>query len=47
MFEIAADAGAIVETGAPEAFFGAPRSERARQFLLRYSSGTTPSEETR
>jgi polar amino acid transport system ATP-binding protein len=33
------DAGSIVETGPPEAFFGAPRTERARQFLLRYSSG--------
>ena len=32
------DLGSIVETGAPEAFFSAPRSERARQFLLRYAN---------
>jgi polar amino acid transport system ATP-binding protein len=36
------DAGAIVETGSPEEFFGAPRTERARQFLLRYSSAAAP-----
>jgi polar amino acid transport system ATP-binding protein len=32
------DHGRIVETGTPEAFFTAPASERARQFLLRYAS---------
>ena len=31
------DRGRVVETGAPEAFFGAPTTERARQFLLRYA----------
>ncbi len=31
------DHGAIVETGAPEAFFSAPSTDRARQFLLRYA----------
>jgi polar amino acid transport system ATP-binding protein len=31
------DLGSIVETGAPEAFFSAPSSDRARQFLLRYA----------
>ena len=41
------DAGAIVETGPPEAFFGAPRTERARQFLLRYSSGAAAPGESR
>ena len=41
------DAGAIVETAPPEAFFGAPRTERARQFLLRYSNGTAAGGETR
>jgi polar amino acid transport system ATP-binding protein len=40
------DAGAVVETGAPEAFFGAPRTERARQFLLRYSNGAAAPEGT-
>ena len=33
------DKGSIVETGHPEAFFSAPSTERARQFLLRYASG--------
>ena len=33
------DAGCVVETGTPEQFFGAPRTERARQFLQRYSGG--------
>lgn len=32
------DHGAIVETSRPEEFFRAPRTERARQFLLRYAS---------
>ena len=41
------DAGAIVETAPPEAFFGAPRTERARQFLLRYSNGAAAGGETR
>ena len=31
------DHGRVVETGAPDAFFAAPRTERARQFLLRFS----------
>jgi polar amino acid transport system ATP-binding protein len=31
------DRGAIVETGKPEAFFSAPTTERAQQFLLRYA----------
>jgi polar amino acid transport system ATP-binding protein len=31
------DAGRIVETGTPEQFFGAPQTERARQFLQRYA----------
>ena len=31
------DRGSIVETGDPEAFFTTPRTERARQFLLRYA----------
>ncbi len=31
------DAGRIVETADPHAFFTAPRTERARQFLLRYA----------
>lgn len=30
------DGGRIVETGPPEEFFGAPRTERARTFLARY-----------
>jgi polar amino acid transport system ATP-binding protein len=36
------DRGTIVETGAPEAFFSAPSTERARQFLLRYAHGASP-----
>jgi polar amino acid transport system ATP-binding protein len=32
------DSGRIVETGAPEAFFKNPKTERARQFLQRYVS---------
>ncbi len=35
------DRGVVVETGTPDAFFGAPGTERARQFLLRYA-GTAP-----
>ncbi|WP_375463981.1 amino acid ABC transporter ATP-binding protein [uncultured Methylobacterium sp.] len=31
------DAGRIVETGAPDAFFTHPRTERARRFLARYA----------
>ena len=31
------DAGRIVETGTPQQFFGAPQTERARQFLQRYA----------
>ena len=31
------DGGSIVETGKPEAFFTAPRTERAWQFPLRYA----------
>ena len=30
------DHGRIVEQGAPEAFFGSPKTERTRQFLQRY-----------
>jgi len=30
------DRGVVVETGPPEAFFNAPTTERAQQFLLRY-----------
>jgi polar amino acid transport system ATP-binding protein len=41
------DAGAIVETGSPQEFFGAPRTERARQFLLRYSTGAAAHQELR
>jgi polar amino acid transport system ATP-binding protein len=33
------DHGKVVETGAPEAFFGQPKTERAKQFLLRYVIG--------
>ena len=32
------DAGQIVETGAPERFFAAPETDRARQFLSRYAA---------
>jgi polar amino acid transport system ATP-binding protein len=35
------DMGAIVETGHPDAFFSKPSTERARQFLLRYSGAGT------
>jgi polar amino acid transport system ATP-binding protein len=31
------DLGRVVETGTPEAFFSAPKTERANQFLLRYA----------
>jgi polar amino acid transport system ATP-binding protein len=33
------DRGVVVETGDPETFFSAPKTERARQFLLRYAGG--------
>ena len=33
------DAGAIVEEGPPAAVFGAPKHERTRAFLARYTSG--------
>ena len=33
------DHGRVVETAAPEAFFRAPKTDRARQFLLRYAAG--------
>ena len=33
------DHGVVVETGTPEAFFGAPSTERGRQFLQRFSEG--------
>jgi polar amino acid transport system ATP-binding protein len=36
------DMGSVVETGQPEAFFSAPATERARQFLLRYSGAAMP-----
>ncbi len=32
------DRGRVVETGAPHDFFTAPRTDRARQFLLRYAA---------
>lgn len=35
------DHGAIVETGAPEVFFNAPTTDRARQFLQRFSNTQT------
>jgi len=31
------DRGSVVETAEPQEFFGAPRTDRARQFLLRYA----------
>lgn len=34
------DMGAVVEIGKPEAFFSAPTTDRARQFLLRYSAAS-------
>ncbi len=34
------DQGKIVETAPPEAFFSQPKTERARQFLLRYAAGS-------
>jgi len=36
------DQGRIVESGNPHAFFTAPQTARARQFLLRYAQGTPP-----
>jgi polar amino acid transport system ATP-binding protein len=36
------DHGRIVETGAPDAFFASPRTERARQFLARYAGSAAP-----
>jgi polar amino acid transport system ATP-binding protein len=36
------DRGRVVETGAPEAFFDNPRTERARQFLMRYAGAAPP-----
>ena len=41
------DMGAVVETGQPEAFFSAPTTDRARQFLLRYSGTSIPSSSVR
>ena len=38
------DHGRVVETGAPEAFFDRPQTERARQFLLRYTTAAKPRE---
>ncbi len=35
------DRGAIVESGEPHAFFTAPQTDRARQFLLRYATQPT------
>jgi polar amino acid transport system ATP-binding protein len=32
------DRGQVVETGAPAQFFSAPSTDRARQFLQRYSA---------
>jgi polar amino acid transport system ATP-binding protein len=34
------DRGVIIENAHPEAFFSAPKTERARQFLLRYSGAS-------
>jgi polar amino acid transport system ATP-binding protein len=34
------DHGRVVETGTPEAFFGRPATDRARQFLMRYAGAT-------
>lgn len=34
------DHGRIIETSGPERFFSAPKTERVRQFLMRYSSET-------
>jgi polar amino acid transport system ATP-binding protein len=33
------DQGHVLETAAPETFFRAPQTDRARQFLLRYAAG--------
>jgi polar amino acid transport system ATP-binding protein len=35
------DHGVVVESAAPEAFFSAPATDRARQFLLRYAGTAT------
>jgi polar amino acid transport system ATP-binding protein len=35
------DHGMVVESAAPEAFFSAPATDRARQFLLRYAGTAT------
>jgi polar amino acid transport system ATP-binding protein len=35
------DRGRVVETAAPDRFFAAPETERARQFLQRYAGDTT------
>jgi polar amino acid transport system ATP-binding protein len=34
------DGGRLIESAPPDAFFRAPKTERARQFLARYSGGT-------
>ena len=34
------DHGRVVETGAPEQFFSNPETDRARQFIQRYSGET-------
>jgi polar amino acid transport system ATP-binding protein len=36
------DQGRIVESGAPEVFFTQPRTDRARQFLMRYATAPDP-----
>lgn len=36
------DRGRVVETDTPDAFFACPRTERARQFLLRYATADVP-----
>jgi polar amino acid transport system ATP-binding protein len=36
------DHGRVVETGAPEAFFDNPQTDRARQFLMRYAGVAPP-----
>lgn len=34
--------GRVVESGAPETFFTQPRTDRARQFLMRYATAPDP-----
>jgi len=41
------DRGRIVETAAPDVFFSRPRTERARQFLLRFAGAAAPAADRR